>query len=544
MWLFLVLILIIVFFFTFFFKSSKAEEKPDFYSDYILLLNTAVNFREKEKKFAKEVSQLIAFDPDHLSDINPSYYDLSLDGKHLIVKNCTEEEAEQLINEIGGNSYLNGNLVYLTLKRVNDPSEVPPEASFSIVPEKNITTITPLKYDSSRSKAFTGASIVEHKWRGKKPVFKEPGEFEIGLKVKDSNGHWSKEVVKTIQVIEPPGIKRFVAHLNDFIVLYNCGRVFLKGKNAFGELGVGTLNPIQELSYSNLHDGMIDAALSEDFALFLLYDGTVWASGNNRQGQLGNGGQNPEKTLHSIWGLENIKQVVAVNQSSGAVDREGNAFVWGDNSDNQLCDQKFTFSSAPVKIKDVENVTQMAMGYGFVLVRQLDGTVTGWGANGAGQLALGYKGAVNEPSVALYKNVKSIHAGDKFSLALTENGRVYGCGSNTYGQLGMKGKAEVLFPEEVLGIKNVAKLCVRASLVLAITEVGEAYIWGNFNSPGQKPITEPTKIENVRYIQHYANSGKKIYLLDNQNILHTVSDLSGKNEKEEFRVNILEGIQS
>lgn len=508
-------------------KSDVVEENA--YDIYKSLLDAATLYREKNGHYTKDINELLDLS-NEFKGTKLKNFELSLDGKFLIVKNLPKLESERLINEIGGASYINGELTYLTFVRKNDPSEVIPVAHFTIKPETNITTTTAISYEATGCVA-EGGEIVEKKWDNRRVLFSEPGVHKVGLKIRDRNGNWSDTYTKEIKVIEETGIRALEIYDGSHFLLYNCGRVICFGKNEEGQLGIGSLNALSDWEHVGLHDGVVEIACGEGFNIFRLYDGTVFAAGSNRHGELASGDKNPQKTLSSVWGLENIKQIDAGKSFAAALDVLGNVYVWGDNDNDQIMDTEIADAVSPVKLKGIEGVKKIACGSNFGLALKYDGTVMAWGDNSFGQLGVGYKGSINEPVVTMFHNIVDVYAGDRFSLVVTESGRVYGAGNNNYGQLGLKGKSECLFPEEVMGIKEVAFLKVKESLTLAVTKTGKAFVWGNFNTPAQKPITSPTEIPNINYVKYAANNGKKIYLIDSNDMMYVVSDLSGKYEQ-------------
>jgi alpha-tubulin suppressor-like RCC1 family protein len=302
------------------------------------------------------------------------------------------------------------------------------------------------------------------------------------------------------------------------------------GKNEFGQLGIGGLNPVHELKYNSMYDGVAEVACGENFTIYRLNDGSVCGAGSNNSGELGTGDKTPQRTLNVIWGLENIKQIAAGKRFAAALDVHGHVYVWGDNSENQIMKEDINESLMPTRLEGIDNVKEIVLGSNFGLALKFDGTVMAWGDNSHGQLGIGYKGHVHEPVVTLYKNVKAIAAGDKFSLVVTDKGHVLGSGYNAYGQLGVRGKSEVLFPVEILKIKDIQTIKAKDSLVIAVSNIGKAYVWGNFNAPGVKPIHEPEEIVGIQYIQIVANNGKKCFVIDDKHIMYTISNSTGKHE--------------
>lgn len=519
----------------FFFKDKK--EKPiDVYSDYENFLEAATQYKEQYGEYVKDIKKLMPY-LENASDIDYKRYNLSLDGKFLTVVNLSEGEAQKIINEIGGDSYINGIYTYLTLMRLNDLSKIKPIAHFTIKPEGKFNTTTYVTYDTSGCIAEDN-EILEKKWENKLATFKDSGVYTIRLKIRDKNNNWSDTFEREIKVTEEKGIRSIEAYDGSFFMIYNNGRGLSRGKNEVGQLGMGNLNPVAELKYNSMYDSVLDVACGEGFNVFRFHDGSVGTAGTNRHGELATGDKNAHKTINIVWGLENIKQVAAGKKFAAALDYEGNVFVWGDNSDHQLMRDEIADSSLPIRLEHVSGIKQIACGSNFGLGLKYDGTVVVWGDNSSGQLAVGYKGSINEPSVSLYTNVKSVHAGDKFSLVVTESGKVFGSGNNAFGQLGTKGKSEVLFPSEVLRIKEVETLRVKDSLTLAITKTGKAYIWGNFNGPNSKPILEPGEVPGISYIKAQANNGKKCFVIDVNYDFYIITDLSGKYEKRKMYENI------
>ncbi|GAB6107953.1 RCC1 domain-containing protein [Fusibacter bizertensis] len=525
-----------------YFLKDKEEIPIDAYKDYEVFLNAMTEYKNNHSDYAKDIRKLLPF-MSNPEKMNLKRYGLSLDGKFLTVSHLPEEEAQKLINEIGGDSYINGVYTYLTLRRMNDLSEIKPIAHFSMKPDNKFSTTTFITYETSGCIAENG-EILERKWENKFATFKEPGIYTIRLKIRDKNNNWSDTFEREIKVVEEKGIRDIEAYDGSFFMLYKNGRCLSRGKNESGQLGIGSLNPVNDLKYNSMYDSVLQIACGEGFNVFKFHDGSVGTAGSNRYGELATGDKNAQKTITSVWGLENIKQVSAGRKFAAALDYEGNVFVWGDNSDGQLMQDEVQDSMLPIKLEGVTGIKQISCGANFGLALKYDGTVMAWGDNTHGQLSVGYKGSVSEPVVTLFSNVKSVHAGDKYSLVVTDSGKVFGCGNNAYGQLGTKGKSEIFFPTEVLRLKDVETLKVRDSLTLAVMKTGKIYVWGNFNGPGNKPMYDPVEITGINYAKAFANNGKKCFVIDSNNDFFVISDLSGKYDKKKMFENFYEFMEN
>lgn len=518
--------------------KDKSAKPLDVYKDYEVVMDAAGMYKDENGEFARDIQKLLKYLPAG-HQLNLRRYALSLDGKFLTIRHLDSEEANRIINEIGGDSYINGIYTYLTLLRRNELSKVKPIAHFTMKPESKFTTTTFITYDTEGCVAEDN-EILEKKWENKFATFKEPGMYTIRLKIRDKHNNWSDFFEKEIRVTEEKGIRSLSAYDGSFFLLYRNGKVLSRGKNEYGQLGIGSLNPYNELKYNSMHDSVLEVTCGEGFNVFRFHDGSVGTAGTNRNGELATGDKNAHKTINSVWGLHNIKQVSAGKKFAAALDYEGNVYVWGDNSEGQLMRDDLPDAMTPIRLENISGIKQIACGSNFGLALKYDGTVMAWGDNSNGQLAVGYKGAINEPSVTLYSGVKSVHAGDKFSLVVTEAGKVLGCGNNAFGQLGSKGKSEVLFPTEVMRVKDVETLDVKESLALCILKTGKAFVWGNFNGPGMKPMYDPMEIPGISYVKATANNGKKCFLLDNNNDLFIVSDMSGRYDKKKMFENFNE----
>lgn len=518
-----------------FLVKGKDEKEIDVYSDYQLIMEAAAVYRENHGDYAKDIKKLMPL-IEHAEQMNFKRYSLSLDGKFLVVSQLGAEESQGLINEIGGNSYINGNYTYLTLLRLNDVSKIKPVAFFTMHPSSGFTTTTPISYDHKDCVVEDG-EIAEVKWENRQVLFKEPGFYTIRLKVKDKNGNWSDFCEKEIRVVEEKGISSISAYDGSYFVVYNCGKVLCRGKNESGQLGIGSLNPYTEMRYNSLHDGVAEIACGEGFNIFLFHDGSVGASGNNRHGELGTGDKTSQKNIKLIWGLENIVQISAGKNFAAALDSEGYVFAWGDNSFNQLMRDDMADAMLPVKIQGLEGIKQIVCGANFGLALRHDGVVMGWGDNSYGQLGVGHKSPILYPIETLYENVKHVFAGDKFTEVITNEGYVLGAGSNSFGQLGFKGKTEVHTPTRV-PIAEVVSLAVKESVTMATLNNGVIVVWGNFNGPGSRPIFDPTQLIGIENPIMVANNGKKCYVLTPQYDLFIITDLLGKYEKKKYFENI------
>ena len=113
--------------------------------------------------------------------------------------------------------------------------------------------------------------------------------------------------------------------------------------------------------------------------------------------------------------------------------------AWGANDRGQLgvsgspvCTQTYACQSSPVEVPGITDVVQMATGPSHSLVLKSDGTVWAFGANNAGQLGQGTRGAGGPTPVQVQgiADVQAIAAAESYSLALKHDGTVWQWGVN------------------------------------------------------------------------------------------------------------------
>jgi alpha-tubulin suppressor-like RCC1 family protein len=198
------------------------------------------------------------------------------------------------------------------------------------------------------------------------------------------------------------GVTAIAAGESYCLALKNDGTVRTWGNNSDGQLGDGTKTartiPVQVSGLTG-----VTAIAGGDFhSLALRNDGTVRAWGWNILGQLGNGTFTSGSNIPvQVSGLNGVTAIAAGNFShSLALRNDGTMWAWGYNRDGQLGNGSKNDSNIPVQVSELNGVKAIAGGYFYSLALKNDGTVWAFGNNNKGQLGTPYPQNSNVPVIS------------------------------------------------------------------------------------------------------------------------------------------------
>lgn len=203
-----------------------------------------------------------------------------------------------------------------------------------------------------------------------------------------------------VQVTGLTGIVAIAAGGKRSIALKNDGTVWAWGilanvTDAFNAsesntpIQVPVLTDIIAIAAAGDATGTVD----NDTALALKSDGTVWAWGYNSFGQMGDGTLSSRYLPVQVSGLTDVISIAAGERYfATAVKSDGTVWAWGNNYDGQLGNGSSgnqAYSATPVQSLGVTKAVAIAAGAGHVLALDADLTIQEWGANNGGQLGNG-----------------------------------------------------------------------------------------------------------------------------------------------------------
>jgi alpha-tubulin suppressor-like RCC1 family protein len=203
--------------------------------------------------------------------------------------------------------------------------------------------------------------------------------------------------------IEVPGLHNVVQAVGGdrhSLFLLSNGMMMACGQNPEGQLGDGQFNTGSTTPVNVDISGVKYISSGSEFSAALKTDGTLWMWGNNTSGQLGDGTKvNADVPVEvKIPNGLTVREVFAggdypSNGHTLALLSNGTAWAWGNNKQGQLGDGRRANSDVPVAVDVPNGVTFKYVAAGGLHSLALDenGDVWAWGGNGLGQLGDGQK---------------------------------------------------------------------------------------------------------------------------------------------------------
>ena len=323
------------------------------------------------------------------------------------------------------------------------------------------------------------------------------------------------------------------------IIITKKGEIFSFGNNKNYQCGLPNIsekenkinNPTSISKYNN-NLKAISASCGNDHTLILKNDNSVYAFGNNEEGELGLNDKSIKtyKLTKINFGsyTNKIIQISAGTVHNLALTKDGKVFAWGSSQGGQLgLSEEFLLSLPnfknnyfiyePIMIPYFEeNIISIGCGEAHSCAVDIKGKAYSWGYGSSGQLGLGFCEDDFEPGISQQKtrifvpqkiklkepeNFVEVHCGKTFSMFLNDEREIYACGVNDLNQLGIDEKffnknkviracSDIVFPTklEYLIRQKVIKLSCGEGHCLAIISGQEnskvVWSWGN-NKFGQ-----------------------------------------------------------
>lgn len=281
------------------------------------------------------------------------------------------------------------------------------------------------------------------------------------------------------------------------------GTVWAWGQNRFGQLGDGTTldrsKPVRLAQPADKKWKTICAG--PDHNLALATDGTLWAWGSNNSGQLGDGTQTDRHTPVAVSALPNRKWIAlaAGTQHSLALADDGSLWGWGRPALLGVDAKDPFLAPRPVATQPNRKFNAVTAGfYGSAALAE-DGSLWGWGYISGGDGSDSYPLEPVVLAAPLANSWLAVRAGPDDTMALATDGTLWGWGKNDYGQLGDGTTvSSTTFPSPVKiamqSAQSLTDIVAGTGQSYALAADGTLWAWG-FWAWGDNRLTTPTLVE-------------------------------------------------
>lgn len=270
--------------------------------------------------------------------------------------------------------------------------------------------------------------------------------------------------------------------LNSFAILPD-GSLWAWGYNSKGQLGDNSrINRSLPVPAGPAGWQWLSVASGYEHTLAVRADGTLWAWGDNRYGQLGVGEAIPSSVVPlQVGTATSWASVVTTHTCTLALRTDGTLWAWGLNESGELGDGTLTKRFLPVQI-GTATWQSLATAISYTCAVRRDGTLWSWGYDSGGALGLGHaQNMRKEPTqVGTATNWLSVSVGGSHTVAVRTDGSLWSWGSNIRGASGHGGHQQQYNAEPVrVGSASTWRsVAAGYETNLALRQDGTLWAWG------------------------------------------------------------------
>ncbi|MCX8497658.1 MAG: hypothetical protein ORN51_15870 [Akkermansiaceae bacterium] len=270
-------------------------------------------------------------------------------------------------------------------------------------------------------------------------------------------GDGSSQDKNTPVQVQISGVKSITAGRDFSLFLKEDGTVWGCGWNGTGQLGPDANNPTVPVQIPISNVTAISAGYNH--SLFLKADGTVWACGYG--GRYWSGNPIGDGTNQAVYVPKQIMTGCnSISASCGSetgsrsffLSNDGIVTATGDNGNGELGDGTKIGRYAPVQTLISGSVRSVATGsYQSFFVKE-DLSVWGCGYNSRGELGIGSPPNVVTTPALVMENTMAVASGETHSLFLKTDGSVWASGMNNWGALGDRTLTDRAAPVRIMSL--------------------------------------------------------------------------------------------
>jgi len=357
---------------------------------------------------------------------------------------------------------------------------------------------------------------------------------QLGL----ANGEDYVSTPTALTNIDSTKTTRIVVGNNNSFLIYLDGSIYSAGGSEIGRNGKRSIfSRIDSVEVFSI----VDVAVGDGYFNLCTNQWKLIGIGKNDMGTLGNGTrENRDKPKLNSFFPEDVIQIQSGSNHVVCLTKKGSVYAFGENRMGQLGDglfQSISSPSSPIQQLRHRPVISISCGNEFTIACTVAGNCYSWGKNEMGQLGLGDQTTRLRPE--LVRSLKVIKAsrvccGNKHSIVISHSGALFGFGSNTYNEigLGIDTKFET-YPRKI--DKFSEHVCIEIAtgshhtLVLAKKKhesKNSVYAFG-LNSSGQLGLGHQQVVTNIQQIKFNDDSLNPIGLSTNACAMHSFVVMEG-----------------
>lgn len=499
-----VIIIMVIVFFAMASKSTKSKKYAKIINDYKKIGAAMEKYKNDKKALPLDIYSLEDYAGD--LELGIDSYDLSDDKRSLMVKNLDLDTKTQLKSIFKSRCHIEkGDMALHYTDQKKGSTE--PVAVIDINPNFDILTTTPVTFSSRNSKTEE-KEIKAEEWKGAQEIYREPGDYEVSLRVMDKYETWSSWETKTISVKEVRGIQEIVMTKDDLFAIEKNGKVY----EIYERPDENEDSVVYAFRRREDIDNVKQMVSGENHIYYLKHNGAVYSRGANEAGQLGVGNLLDSDDENRVSRITKAKKITSGNEFGAAVMFDGSVMTWGANDRGQLGDDSNANKQKPVTLKKIEKIKDIYCGEKHCIAITFGNMSYGWGFNKHGQLGNGTRVDEIRPSQTSLEKVVKAQCGRDYTVFLLETGKVYSCGNNSHGQLGIASTKTHSHPVKIEELKNIVDITSKGKYNAAIDDRGEVYVWGAFESQ-EKPIRLPERMPCEKAIKQVVIGKDEAYAL-------------------------------
>ncbi len=273
------------------------------------------------------------------------------------------------------------------------------------------------------------------------------------------------------------------ANANWRLAIKQNGTMWAWGQNDDGQLGQNDTSkrssPTQIGSLTTWVTGTAGGSSGGSTAA-IKTDGTLWTWGKNQYGELGINSvasrSSPVQVGSDYWSLVSRGGYV-----SAAIRADGTMWAWGRNQVGQLGQNNTVLRSSPVQVGSDTNWSKVSVAANSILAIKTDNSLWVWGYQDQGILGINSVTAVSSPvQVGATTDWSLISATRYHAGAIKTNGTFWTWGQSTnHGQLGLGDRVNRSSPVQLGSDTNWSQVSAGTNTTAATKTIGTLYVWGD-----------------------------------------------------------------